>query len=195
LGGSFNPAHSGHRHISLEALKWLGLDEVWWLVAPQNPLKPQRGMASLARRLRTAARLARHPRIRVLDLEGRLGTRFTADTLAALQRMLPRTNFVWLMGADNLQQISDWERWTEIFRRMPIAVFARPTYCHKALAGLAAQRFAHYRIGAGAAHRLAGRAPPAWVFLLVRLDPHSATAIRSRSRRRAGGSRRKPDAR
>jgi nicotinate-nucleotide adenylyltransferase len=143
-------------------------------------------MGSLAGRLKAAKALARHPCIRVLDLEDRLGTRFTADTVAALRRNLPHIHFVWLMGADNLYQISQWQHWTEIFRCLPIAVFARPTYCHKALAGLAARRFAHHRIGAGAAHLLAGLDPPAWVFLPVRLDPHSATAIRSRRRRAAG---------
>ncbi len=115
LGGSFNPAHAGHRHISLEALKRLDLDEVWWLVAPQNPLKPARGMAPFKTRLGAAAKLADDRRIKVLDLEAQLGTHYTVDTLAALQRRFPRTRFVWLMGADNLAQIRHWRRWTEIF--------------------------------------------------------------------------------
>lgn len=189
LGGSFNPAHAGHRHISLEALKRLNLDEVWWLVAPQNPLKPESGMARLGRRFAAAAAVARHPRIRVVDLETRLGTRFTADTLAQLQKVLPRVHFVWLMGADNLIQIHQWRRWQEIFLRLPIAVFARPAYCHKALSSPAARRFARWRRGTEAAGRLADAPPPAWVFLPVRLDAQSATAIRSR--RSVSGERRK----
>jgi nicotinate-nucleotide adenylyltransferase len=191
LGGSFNPAHPGHRHISLEALKRLGLDEIWWLVAPQNPLKAQRGMASLARRLEAAKALARHPRIKVLDLESRLGTRYTVDTLAALHRLFPRVHFVWLMGADNLAQIRHWQRWTEIFERTPIAVFARPAYGHKALGGLAAQRYARRRLGTAAPRRLTRIDPPAWVFLPVRLDPRSASEIRAGRTARKGDEKTK----
>ena len=181
LGGSFNPAHAGHRHISLEALKRLGLDEVWWLVAPQNPLKP----SAAWRRLRTAspprARMARIPRIKVLDLEARLGTRYTVDTVKALQRLFPRPRFVWLMGADNLAQIRHWRRWREIFRRVPIAVFARPTYCLAALSDLAAQAFARYRVPPGAARNLAEHRPPAWTFLPIKLSHQSASAIRQKN--------------
>ena len=180
LGGSFNPAHGGHLHISLLALRRLRLDEVWWLVSPQNPLKPQRGMAGFAERLAGAAAMTRHPRIRVTDLEARLGTRYTADTFAALKRRFPRTRFVWLMGADNLSQIRHWERWRDIFRAVPIAVFARPTYCLAALSDLAARRFASYRVRPEAARQLADRTPPAWAFFPSRLDARSATQIRSR---------------
>ncbi len=179
MGGSFNPAHDGHRHISLEALKRLGLDEVWWLVAPQNPLKPEAGMAVLSQRLKQAAATAHHPRIRVLDLETPLGTRYTADTITALQARYPRTTFVWLMGADNLAQIRHWKNWRSIFKSVAIAVFARPTYCQNALAGLAAKRFAQARI-APPGQRLSRLDPPVWIFLPVKLDPSSATAIRSR---------------
>jgi nicotinate-nucleotide adenylyltransferase len=179
LGGSVNPAPAGHRHISLAALRRLGLDEVWWLVAPQNPLKPTAGMAPLAERLAAARRRAAHPRIRVLDLEARLHTIYSRDTLAALATLFPKVHFVWLMGADNLSQIRHWERWTEIFRRLPIAVFARPTYSLRSLAELAPRRFARRRIKAAEAKTLADRAPPAWVFLPIRLDDSSATKIRS----------------
>jgi nicotinate-nucleotide adenylyltransferase len=178
LGGSFNPAHEGHVHVSVEALKRLGLDEVWWLVAPQNPLKSVAGMAPLSARLAAAKAFVRHPQIRVLGIEAELGTRYTADTIAALQALYPRQHFVWLMGADNLAQIRHWRRWRSIFARLPIAVFARPTYCRRALAELAAKRFARARI-APPAHRLVRLKPPAWVFLSVKLDPSSATAIRS----------------
>jgi nicotinate-nucleotide adenylyltransferase len=180
LGGSFNPAHGGHLHLSLLALKLLDLDEVWWLVSPQNPLKAVRGMAPFAERLASAEALARHPRIRVTDIEARLGTRFTADTVAALKRRFPQARFVWLMGADNLVQIPRWERWTEIFRAVPIAVFARPSYSLRGLSSPAARRFARRRVGPSAARRLADIAPPAWAFLPTRLDARSATAIRSR---------------
>ncbi|HYG89838.1 MAG TPA: nicotinate-nucleotide adenylyltransferase [Azospirillum sp.] len=185
LGGSFNPAHAGHRHISLHALKALKLDQVWWLVSPQNPLKPSRDMATLQERLAGARVVARHPRIRVTGLECSLGTRYTADTLAELIRRYPKTRFVWLMGADNLQQIPRWRHWTRIFRSMPIAVLSRPTYSLSALGGIAAQRFARRRVPDLRARELADAKPPAWTFLRNPLHPASATAIR---RARARGS-------
>ncbi|MGH7090132.1 MAG: nicotinate-nucleotide adenylyltransferase, partial [Stellaceae bacterium] len=183
LGGSFNPAHAGHLKISLEALRRFDLDELWWLVSPQNPLKGARGMAAFPRRLASAAAFARHPRIRVVDLEARLGTRFTVNTLAALERRFPRTRFLWLMGADILVELRRWKRWPEIFLRVPVAVFARPSYCHKALAEIAAQRFRRYRVAPEAARRLAEMRPPAWTFVPMPLDASSATAIRSRTKR------------
>ncbi|HEY3911893.1 MAG TPA: nicotinate-nucleotide adenylyltransferase [Stellaceae bacterium] len=181
LGGSFNPAHQGHLHLSIEALKRLDLDEVWWLVSPQNPLKPEAGMAVFAQRLGEARRVAAgHRRICVTDLENRVGGRhYTADTLQALRRRFPRLRFVWLMGADNLVQLRHWQRWTEIVRTMPIAVFDRPSYSLKALSSLAAHRFARHRLPAAAARRLAETKPPAWVFFHMRRDPNSATRIRA----------------
>jgi nicotinate-nucleotide adenylyltransferase len=182
LGGSFNPAHSGHVHVSIEALKRLDLDEVWWLVSPQNPLKPKRGMASFAARLKAARAIVHHPHVRIVDLEARLGTRFTVDTLRVLVARFPATRFVWLMGADILPQLPRWKRWTEIFERVPVAVFARPTYCHSGLAGIAAQRFARHRVTPGAARGLAGMKPPAWTFFWVALEPSSGTALRAKPR-------------
>ena len=123
LGGSFNPAHRGHRHISLLALKLLALDEIWWLVSPQNPLKPALGMAPFAARLAAARCVANHPRIKITDLEARLGSRFTAHTLAALRRRFPQTRFVWMMGADNLRQIPHWESWQLAGMTPPAWVF------------------------------------------------------------------------
>jgi nicotinate-nucleotide adenylyltransferase len=178
LGGSFNPAHDGHRYISEEALKRLRLDSVWWLVSPQNPLKPAAGMASLADRLAAARAIAGHPRIRVTDLERRLGTRYTADTLDALTRRYPATRFVWLMGADNLGQLPSWRRWSSIVNTVVIAVFARSPYDAGALAGRAAHRFAHARLSADAAPTLADWQPPAWLFLPLRRHPAAATALR-----------------
>jgi len=154
-------------------------------VAPQNPLKPVEGMASFEERLASAQKLVRHPRIFVTDLEARLGTRYTADTLAALHRRFPNTRFVWLMGADNLSQIRHWERWREVFRLASVAVFDRPTYCLKAMAELAAQRFKKHRVPPHDQRRLADRGPPAWTFLRIRLDPSSATALRARRKRAA----------
>ncbi|HEX2115200.1 MAG TPA: nicotinate-nucleotide adenylyltransferase [Alphaproteobacteria bacterium] len=183
LGGSFNPAHAGHRHIAELALKHLGLDEVWFMVSPGNPLKQAKGMAPLCERLASAAAQARHPRLRAVSIERELGTRFTADTLAALVRRFPRTSFVWLMGADNLIQLPRWERWSSIFNAVPIAVFARPSYSTSALAGKAAQRFSPARRRSlRQATRLASRKPPAWVFLHTRLHPASATSIRAMTR-------------
>lgn len=178
LGGSFNPAHAGHVHVSRLALARLGLDEVWWLVSPQNPLKPESGMAPLAERLATARGLAGHRRIRATDIEARLGTRYTVDTIAALRRLCPGIRFVWLIGADNLLELPRWHRWADLFGRVPIAVFARRPYSLRALSGLAAQRFARFRMREGAAAVLAGCKPPAWVFLHCRTHLASATAIR-----------------
>ncbi len=187
LGGSFNPAHQGHLDISLAALKYLGLDEIWWMVSPQNPLKPVAGMAPFADRLKSAEDMARHPRIRVTDIESRLRTQFSADTLKALVTRFPSCRFVWLMGADNLAQISSWRDWTKIFHLTPIAVFDRPTYTVKALTALAARRFRRARQREAALKMLAATRTPAWVFVHHRLNPISATAIRAeRARKRAG---------
>jgi len=149
-------------------------------VSPQNPLKPVAGMAPLAERLdRAAAVAAADRRIRVSDIETRLGTSFTADTVKALRRRFPRTHFVWLMGGDNLAQFPYWQRWQQIFRTLPIAVFARPATSQKALAGRAAYRFATARVPQRSARRLTLLPPPAWVFFHTRLDPRSATRIRA----------------
>jgi len=181
LGGSFNPAHRGHLHLTQIALRRLALDEVWWLVSPLNPLKPVAGMAPFEVRLEQARRVAAgHSRIVVSDLESRLrSSRYTADTLRTLRERFPRLRFVWLMGADNLVQLRRWARWTAIFQTVPIAVFDRPSYSLKALAGLAARRFARQRVPEAAARRLAEMTPPAWVLFHTPLDPRSATQIRS----------------
>lgn len=185
LGGSFNPAHEGHLHISLLALKYLQLDELWWMVSPQNPLKSKADMAPFGERLASARAMARHPRILATDLETRLNTRYTADTLHALKRRYPRTHFVWIMGADNLAQIPKWERWNEIFARVPVAIFDRGTYVFPALAGKAARRYGAKRVGVENAARLAKATPPAWAYFHIRRHPASATSIRA-GRRGAG---------
>jgi nicotinate-nucleotide adenylyltransferase len=181
LGGSFNPAHGGHRFISEEALRRLQLDAVWWLVSPQNPLKPKAGMAPLAERLASArAAIAGHPRIRATDLEAVLGTLYTLDTLRALAARFPRVRFVWLMGADNLAQIDRWAGWQRIFHRVPVAVFDRPSYSVQAVNAKAAHRFRRARLREREAGHLAELDPPAWVFLHQPQDPRSATEIRAR---------------
>jgi nicotinate-nucleotide adenylyltransferase len=155
------------------------------MVSPQNPLKPVAGMAPFAERFAGAEAAARHPRIRVTDIETRLGTSYTADTIAKLLRRFPRHAFVWLMGADNLMQIDRWKDWQQIFHALPIAVLARPSYSLKALAAKAARRFARAKLPESAARSLATAEPPAWVFLHGPLSPVSATAIRAaRARRR-----------
>ncbi len=179
MGGSFNPAHRGHVEISRAALHRLGLDRVWWLVSPQNPLKPEHGMAPLRQRLIGARHLARGPRIQACALESALGTVYSADTVTALARRFPRCHFVWLMGADDLVQISAWRDWETIFRTLPVAVFDRPSYSRRALAATAARRFAGHRLPEAAARGRAERTPPAWVFVHQRLNPQSSTRIRA----------------
>jgi len=184
LGGSFNPAHGGHLDISRQALKRLGVDRIWWVVSPQNPLKKRAGMAEFRQRLAGARALARaERRITVTDIEARLGNRYTSDTLARLVRRTPRATFVWIMGADNLLQIDLWHRWTRIFHLVSVAVFARPSYSLRALAAKAARRFARIRLKDDDSRLLASRRPPAWVFVRGRLNPLSATAIRSSTKK------------
>ena len=178
LGGSFNPAHGGHRRISLFALEALGLDEVWWLVSPGNPLKPKAGMAPLAARLGSARRQARRARIVPTAIERELGTRFTVDTLAKLQSRYPKHRFVWLMGSDNLAQFDRWKAWQKIARTMPIAVIARPGYEGAARASLAGAWLGRYRRSAASLKHRAGWSAPALIHLRFDPDPRSATAIR-----------------
>ncbi len=183
LGGSFNPAHAGHRQVARLALARLRLDQVWLLVSPGNPLKPRAGMAPLADRLDSARAIADGRRIIATDIERHLHTRYTLDTLLLLRRLFPRVRFVWLMGADGLAELPRWRRWRDIVRTVPIAVLPRPGYNHQALAGAAARRLAHARRPGEAAAVLAGSAAPAWVFLPAPQTDISATALRSSSRR------------
>lgn len=180
LGGSFNPAHEGHRFISLYAMEHLRLDAVWWLVSPQNPLKPTAGMAPFEKRMSRAQAVARHPRIQVSDFEKRHRGQYTADSLRMLTKRYPRFRFVWLMGADNLKQMHLWEDWTEIFRLAHIAVFDRPQYSVDALLSKATRRFARHRAPTSGAATLIRRKLPAWVFLRTPLHPISASRIRRR---------------
>lgn len=178
LGGSFNPAHAGHRHISLEALKRLDLDEIWWLVSPQNPLKPASELADYAMRLASAERMGQHPRVRVLDVEATHGLYYTIETLRHLQSHYPAHRFVWLMGADNLAHFHRWKCWREIAARVPIAVLDRAPYALRALHGRFARAYATARILPSKARKLAVSHSPAWVFLTIPRHPMSATQLR-----------------
>jgi len=157
----------------------LGLDEIWWLVSPQNPLKSADQMMSQADRFRSAQEMAKHPAMRVTDLETELGTTYTAETLDRIISMYRRHQFVWLMGADNLIQIPKWKDWSKIFNTVPIAVFARPSYSASALAGAAAGRFARRRISESRARKISRHRAPAWAFIHCPLHAASATAIRA----------------
>ena len=179
LGGSFNPAHDGHLYISQAALRRLGLDRVWWLVSPGNPLKKKSGMASLQARLSHAHLIARDSsRIDVSDLEREIQTVYTIDTVGYLTKVLPHVKFVWLMGADNLTQIPEWRRWPLLFRVLPIAVFDRSTYAREALLSEAGRFFARSRLPSRMAARLGYRKSPTWVFVRSRLHPESGTRLR-----------------
>jgi nicotinate-nucleotide adenylyltransferase len=178
LGGSFNPAHGAHRAISLAARHALGLDEVWWLVSPGNPLKPEAGMAPLAARFASAAAQARRAPIRVSAIEREFGTRYTAQTLRRLLLRYPRRRFVWLMGADNLAQFHRWKDWRAIARTVPIAVVARPGYDGRAVASPAMAWLGRNRRSAARLTNRAAWSAPALVILRFDPDSRSATAIR-----------------
>ncbi|MCG2842676.1 nicotinate-nucleotide adenylyltransferase [Sandaracinobacter sp. RS1-74] len=176
LGGSFNPAHGGHRKMSLAALERLGLDEVWWLVSPQNPLKPVAGMAPLAARLASARLVARHPRIRPTAIEAELGTQLTVDTLQALRHRFPQVRFLWLMGSDNLLQFHRWADWRVIARTVPIVVMARPHYVGPSQSAPAMGWFRRYRHKSAAGWK--DWQLPGIATVDFGLDSRSATAIR-----------------
>ncbi len=180
LGGSFNPAHGGHRRVSVAALDRLGLDSVWWLVSPQNPLKAREGMAPLAARLASAREATRHPRLRALALEDEFGTRYAVDTVRQLQRHFPDCRFIWLMGADNLAELHRWHRWRALARTVPFAVFARPGYEGRAMTAPAMAWLRKWRRLSGRARDWTRWTLPAIVLLDIRLDGRSATAIRAR---------------
>jgi nicotinate-nucleotide adenylyltransferase len=178
LGGSFNPAHGGHRRITLFAAAALDLDETWWLVSPGNPLKARTGMAPFEARLLSARQQARRARIVPTGIEQRLGTRYTVDTLAALVRRYPKRRFVWLMGSDNLAQLHRWKDWRRLARTMPIAVVARPGYDANALASPAMAWLRRYIVPAASIRKRGQWSAPALVLLRFDPDHRSATAFR-----------------
>jgi nicotinate-nucleotide adenylyltransferase len=179
LGGSFDPPHAGHVHISKAALKRFRLDRLWWLVSPGNPLKPN-GPAPLAQRMQAARAMMQHPRVTVTDIEVQLGTRYTAQTLVGLRRRYPGVRFVWLMGADNLAQFHRWQNWQWIMDTVPIGVVARPGDRISARLSKAAKVYAQARIPGCAAHVLGHQDAPAWSFVNMPMSDQSSTAIRER---------------
>ena len=178
LGGSFNPAHAGHRHIAMLALRRLRLDQVWLLVSPGNPLKPPHDMAPFLQRIAGARRIADGRRVLATAIEAAWSTRYTIDSLRLLRRRFPRVKFVWLMGADILTQLPRWLHWRELLRLVPVAVLPRPDYTRRALAGQAARWLRHARRPQHAASLLPGTAP-GWVMLTAPQTAVSATAIRA----------------
>lgn len=181
LGGSFNPAHEGHVHVSLTALKALKLDEVWWLVSPQNPLKPKKDLASYETRLGKAREIAEAYReIKVTDLEEKKGLNYTCTTVRYLLRHFPHTHFIWLMGADNLAQFHRWRRWREIAARIPFAVFDRAPVTHSALRSPAATACRQARLSAGRMAKCLTCQLPVWAYVFMVRHSASATALRKK---------------
>ena len=179
LGGSFDPAHQGHVQISREALKRFGLDQVWWLVSPGNPLKAN-GPQPLDARISAARSLIRDRRIVVSDIEGRLGTQYTAQTLAALLPMFPGVRFVWLMGADNLAGFHRWHDWRDIAAALPLGVLARPGQSLRALNSPAARYLRADRMASADARLLPHSPPPAWCYVTLPLRAESSSALRAK---------------
>jgi nicotinate-nucleotide adenylyltransferase len=179
LGGSFNPAHQGHRRISLAAMRELGLDEVWWLVSPGNPLKPDKGMAPFEARLASAERMARRAPIHASDFERREGTRYTIDTVRRLKRRFPRHRFIWLLGSDTLATFHFWRDWRGLARELPIAVIRRPGYDRQAHAARAMGWLRRFVRPSSQADEWTEWSAPAILFLRLPPDPTSATAIRA----------------
>ena len=180
FGGSFDPPHEGHLKVSLVALRALNLDQVWWLVSPRNPLKPQAPSSDLARRIAAARALARHPAIRVTGIEAALGTTYTAETLRHLLPRMRGVAAVWMMGADNLATFHRWRAWQAIAANLPLAVFNRPGLANAALASPAARALWRWRHAPADAPILAETPPPAWVFLPSPHVPISSTELRAR---------------
>ncbi|PCI33873.1 MAG: nicotinic acid mononucleotide adenylyltransferase [Alphaproteobacteria bacterium] len=178
LGGSFNPAHAAHLDITLSALDRLKLDAVWWLVSPQNPLKSEKGMADLQDRLASAREMATDPRIHVTDVETHLATCYTVDSLNRIMALLPDTRFIWLMGADNMAQFSQWKDWKKIARTVAFAIFDRPGYSRSVKASDAAQLFRDDQIPESQAAELSTMKAPAWTFIRDIQNPLSSTEIR-----------------
>jgi nicotinate-nucleotide adenylyltransferase len=177
MGGSFDPAHSGHAHVIATAQRALGLDRVWVLVSPGNPLK--KTQTALADRLATAHRRLGGPRVAVTSIESQLGTRYTIHLLRRLKRLAPRTRFVWIMGGDNLRDFHRWRDWRHIANLAVIVVIARPGSNPKAGLSRFARQFAQHRLPQSAARALTRRKPPAWVYITAPLDPVSSTELRA----------------
>jgi len=181
LGGSFNPPHRAHVAISEAVLRRLGLDQIWWLVSPGNPLKDHGDLAPLGQRMAACRALVTNPNIKVTALEAELGSSATAVTLAYLKRRSPGVHFVWVMGGDNLAGFHRWNAWRQIAAMMPFVVADRPQWRLRALSAPAARALAAWRIPEQGSRGLPLRRPPAWVYLGVRLYDDSSTALRARA--------------
>lgn len=180
LGGSFNPAHDGHVHISRHAKRMLGLDEVWWLLSPQNPLKPKKGMADYATRRAYARQIsAPLPWLKICEIEHECGLRYTVDTLTILHQRYPQNEFAWLMGSDNLAQFHRWRDWQQIFAMVPIAVFDRAPHSHRALRAPAALHYGAQRIRQSQPALLFDASLPRWVYGFIPRHAQSATKLRN----------------
>ena len=182
MGGSFNPPHEGHARVAMTALRRLGLDQLWWLVTPGNPLKQHNGLAPLANRMAACRALATDPRMHVTAFEAELGTPYTAATLAFLKQRFPSVTFIWVMGADNLATFHRWQDWRGIARALPIALVDRPGWRLKGLASPAAHALSRQRINERDAATLGVfHGPPQWTLLTTRLSDASSTRLRAKS--------------
>ena len=180
FGGSFNPAHAGHMHVAMTGLKALDLDSIWWMVAPQNPLKPKQ--PSYTSRVNSVKALSLPTKMHISHMEQQFGTRYTVDTIRMAQQTWPTTNFVFMMGADNFLQLPQWKNWQEIMRRVPVAVIARPGKDFasiKARLGLAARYYSDNRVSETQSHQIKYMNPPAWTYLTLPLNNLSSTALRA----------------
>jgi nicotinate-nucleotide adenylyltransferase len=188
FGGTFDPPHAAHRAACLLAMRRLGLDRVWWLVTPGNPLKDTQGLAPLQKRVAAARALAHHPHIDVTDFEAQLGIHYTFETVSYLVRRCRGVHFVWIMGADNLRSFHRWQRWRDIAALVPIAIVDRLGPSLYAAASAAGQAFARVRLPEKAAKALPGRKPPAWIYLHGLKSPLSSTALRAARASQGRGS-------
>lgn len=178
FGGSFNPAHKGHLHVAMAGLRELNLDHVWWLVSPQNPLKPQQ--PSYESRVETVRKLGLPPRMAVSHVEKEANTNYTVDLLRLLKKKYPRTQFIFIMGADNFAQLPKWRNWQEIMAHFPIAVISRPGGGLKPRLGQAARQYADSRLPEESAAVLAQMTAPRWTYLTLPLDKRSSSALRAK---------------
>ena len=181
LGGSFDPPHSGHMHISKWAIKEFSLDRIWWLVSPGNPLKKD-APADLDRRLSACNKLVNHPKVIVTDLERVFNTRYTAQTLTTLKSQYRGVRFVWLMGADNLAEFHKWDRWQDIMHMLPVGVMARPNQQLAANCSPAARIFRESRLSARSSTALPFKEAPSWSLLTGPMDDESSSKIRAKGK-------------
>lgn len=183
FGGSFNPPHLGHVHVCEQALTRIGLSQIWWLVTPGNPLKDHSNLAPLAKRIQACEDITTDPRLKITAVERDLPTRYTADTLSHIVERNPSVDFIWIMGADNLGQFHQWQRWRDIANLMPIAVIDRPGSTLALHSAKAAQALRYYRLDESDARKLPALKPPVWTFIHGPRNSLSSTSIRAKRSR------------